>query len=218
MSARLAILGVAVAEADEIADETAPAVVEPLLRQPKLWTRAEVLRRECPVPGTSGVYAWFFRELPHPDINAEGCHEHEGAWLLYVGISPKQPPANRRPASRQKLRTRIRYHYRGNAEGSTLRLTLGCLLSESLAISLRRVGSGRRLTFGGGEATLAEWMAENALVCWAETPDPLMAEELLIKQLDLPLNLDQNRAHPFHATLSAIRSQARREARAGGVY
>jgi hypothetical protein len=28
---------------------------------------------------------------------------------------------------------------RGNAEGSTLRLTLGCLLSEQLGIELRRV-------------------------------------------------------------------------------
>ena len=50
------------------------------------------------------------------------------------------------------MRERIRYHYQGNAEGSTLRLTLGCLLSEELDIELRRVGSGKRMTFaeGGG--------------------------------------------------------------------
>ena len=39
---------------------------------------------------------------------------------------------------------RIRYHFRGNAEGSTLRLTLGCLLIKPLGIELRRVGSGKR--------------------------------------------------------------------------
>jgi hypothetical protein len=45
--------------------------------------------------------------------------------------------------SRQSLRTRIRYHFRGNAAGSTLRLSLGCLLG----LALRRVGSGARMTY-----------------------------------------------------------------------
>ncbi|MER6923283.1 GIY-YIG nuclease family protein [Streptomyces spiralis] len=54
---------------------------------------------------------------------------------------------------------RGRYHYRGNAAGSTLRLTLGCLFG----LELRRVGSGTRLTFGRvGEARLSQWMAANA--------------------------------------------------------
>ncbi|MET9440781.1 GIY-YIG nuclease family protein [Streptomyces sp. NPDC006610] len=57
--------------------------------------------------------------------------------------------ANR--TSTQNLRKRVRYHYRGNAAGSTLRLTLGCLLG----LELRRVGSGKRMTFGkAGEAIL----------------------------------------------------------------
>jgi hypothetical protein len=58
---------------------------------------------------------------------------------------------------------RIRYHYSGNAAGSTLRLNLGCLLAERLGIQLRRVGSGQRLTFAAGEARLSAWMADNAL-------------------------------------------------------
>jgi len=41
----------------------------------------------------------------------------------------------------------MRDHFTGNAEGSTLRLTLGCLLSETLNIKLRRVGRGKRHTF-----------------------------------------------------------------------
>ncbi|WP_432763024.1 GIY-YIG nuclease family protein [Actinomadura xylanilytica] len=73
-----------------------------------------------------------------------------------------------RPSS-QHLRRRIRYHYRGNAYGSTLRLSLGCLLG----LELRRVGSGTRLTFAQmGEATLTEWMHEHAQVCWIKHPEP----------------------------------------------
>ena len=86
--------------------------------------------------------------------------------LLYVGISPKAPPANGRAPNRQNLRTRLRYHMRGNAEGSTLRLTLGCLLAEDLGLCSRRVGSGKRLTFCDGEKRLSEWLAENAFVTW----------------------------------------------------
>src|SRR5436190_16291096 len=101
---------------------------------------------------------------------------------------------------------------RGNAYGSTLRLTLGCLLAEPLGIELRQVGSGKRRTFAAGEAKLSEWMAQNAFVCWMETPEPWTVETQLITSVCLPLNLDQNRGHTFHARLSAIRAAAKRRA------
>lgn len=106
-------------------------------------------------PRSPGVYSWFFRRLPAP-VPTTGCVMRDGAVLLYVGISPKNPK------SRQTLRSRIRYHFRGNAEGSTLRLTLGCLLEAKLGTVLRRVGSGKRKTFGEAERKLTAWMAENA--------------------------------------------------------
>jgi hypothetical protein len=39
-------------------------------------------------------------------------------------------------------------------------------------------------------------------------------ESELISQLDLPLNLDQNRHNAFHDRLKALRTQAREHARA----
>jgi hypothetical protein len=41
------------------------------------------------------------------------------------------------------VRQQLWTHYAGNAEGSTLRKTLGCMLAEQLGIQLRRVGSGQ---------------------------------------------------------------------------
>ena len=61
---------------------------------------------------------------------------------------------NGRSPSRQTLQDRVRYHYGGNAEGSTLRKTLGILLADELGIELRRVGSGKRMTFVDGELKL----------------------------------------------------------------
>ena len=167
--------------------------------------------RDCPVPRASGVYAWYFREVPRL-IPIDGCRTAHGATLLYVGISPKRPPSNGAPPSRQSLRQRVRYHYRGNAAGSTLRLTLGCLLASHIGTVLRRVGSGERFTFADREAVLSAWMERNALVVWVPTEAPWDLEEELITSVPLPLNLDQNRGHPFHSTLSELRRAARREA------
>jgi hypothetical protein len=104
-----------------------------------VYASAAILKRPSPVPAGPSVYAWFFRDVP-----LDGCLNHGGMPLLYVGISPKAPPTNSAPISRQVLRSRVRYHYHGSAEGSTLRLTLGCLLDDALSIELRRVGSGQR--------------------------------------------------------------------------
>ncbi|MFD9970564.1 GIY-YIG nuclease family protein [Streptomyces sp. NPDC059011] len=165
----------------------------------RLWSAAEVSTHPCPVPAAAGVYGWHFDEAPAPGLVA--------GRLLYVGIAPRH--MSNRPST-QTLRKRVRYHFRGNAAGSTLRLTLGCLLG----LELRRVGSGGRMTFGrAGEASLTEWMAEHAQVCWLEHEEPWTMESDLIARLDVPLNLDQNRHNGFHATLSKIRSDARARAR-----
>ena len=165
----------------------------------RLWSAQEVLVRPSPVPAVAGVYGWQFELPPHPDLDARR--------LLYVGIAPRYM-ANR--TSTQNLRKRVRYHYRGNAAGATLRLTLGCLLGREL----RRVGSGKRMTFGkAGEAALSQWMADNARVCWVEQDEPWTSESQLISQLDLPLNLDQNRHNAFHSRLKELRAQARQRAR-----
>jgi hypothetical protein len=102
---------------------------------------------------------------------------------------------------------------RGNAEGSTLRLSLGCLLADQLGIELRRVGSGNRMTFSSGEERLSAWLADNARVAWNVCDEPWSLEEHLISTLDLPLNLDQNKANAFHVVLSEVRRSAKSTAR-----
>lgn len=193
-------------------DDAYGAEIEQLLRPPRTCTRDEALDRDCPIPAAAGVYAWFFAEAP-VDVPLEFCHSTAEGYLLYVGISPKAPSRDGLRQSRQNLRTRVRYHYRGNAAGSTLRLTLGSLLAGQLGIGLRRVGSGQRLTFSDGEAALSAWMGKHASVAWVETPMPWTLESALIDRLNLPLNLDQNKHSDFHERLTAARAQQRAEAR-----
>jgi len=49
-------------------------------------------------------------------------------------------------------------------------------------------------------------MGENAFVCWQSCDSPWLQELELIRSLDLPLNLRDNTAHPFHSTLAARRA------------
>lgn len=98
---------------------------------------------------------------------------------------------------------------RGNAEGSTLRFTLGCLLEEDLGIQLRRVGSGKRRTFASGEAILSDWLSKNAFVTWVACSEPWRHEVQIIPQVSLPLNLQGNNKHPFYNILKMIRKNAK---------
>lgn len=185
----------------------------PLLEPEKLFRRSDVLARPCPVPQAAGVYAWYFNAVP-PGIDASACHQVLGRALLYIGISPKEPPRNGRAPSRQTLRSRLKCHFGGNAAGSTLRLTLGCLLSEQLGLRLRRVGTSSRLTFTNpGERDLDRWLDENAFVTWLCTERPWEAEsEILASDLSLPLNLSGRRVLANAQAVSAARSAARRGA------
>ncbi|MGV0635910.1 GIY-YIG nuclease family protein, partial [Mycolicibacillus trivialis] len=160
-------------------------------------SHSDVFMRPSPIPAEPGVYGWWFRRLPAA-IDVSRCERQGDLTLLYAGISPSRPPANGKPASRQNIRKRVTYHFRGNAEGSTLRKTLGCLLAEGLGIELRRVGSGTRRTFGAGEALLSQWMADNALISWITVTEPWVLECELFNTLDLPLNLQGNTHNSFY--------------------
>jgi hypothetical protein len=99
----------------------------------------------------------------------------------------------------------LKDHYAGNAYGSTLRLSLGCLLSDQLGIRLQEREGSKSKTFGQGEELLSEWMAQNAFVAWMLESEPWLYEQELIRLASPPLNLQGNRDHPFYPKLSRIR-------------
>ena len=175
-----------------------------------LHSRAEVLNRPSPVPAKNGLYAWYFADVPQI-VSTAGCLTVDGKTLLYIGIAPDK---SSKPNSRQSLLGRVRYHYRGNAEGSTLRRTLGVLLESKSGFPLRRVGSGTRITLThAGERYLDEWMGRNAFVAWMACPEPWVLERELLGKFSCPLNLKDNDHHAFAPVLRRMRSEALRRAR-----
>lgn len=188
------------------------AVITSLLQPDRLWSAAEIVNGFAHVPKAAGVYAWYFDVVP-PDVPTNGCHiSPDGQVLLYVGIAPREAKTTTKPSMRT-LRHRLRDHLGGNAEGSTLRLTLGCLLAEQLGIQLRRVGSGKRYTFTNpGEIVLDRWLAAHAHIAFAAVERPWEIESRLLSQLSLPLNLSGNVAHLFATQLSRLRRAAKLKA------
>tara|TARA_B100000686_G_C16524229_1_gene828857 strand:- start:201 stop:809 length:609 start_codon:yes stop_codon:yes gene_type:complete len=176
----------------------------------RFHSRDEVLSKPSPIPKANGLYGWYFNEIPGK-TPTDNCITSDNKTLLYVGISPDK---SSKPNSTQNLRKRITYHYRGNAEGSTLRRTLGILLTEESGYPLRRVGSGKRMTLThDGEKWLDEWMQGNAFICWMEHDEPWTIEEDLISISHPPLNIMGNSEHPFYLTLRATRKEAIEKAR-----
>ncbi len=151
-------------------------------------------------PRRAGVYAWFFANPPNA-VPTSDSMVRDGAYLLYVGIASDK---------RNGLHSRVREHFTSNAAGSTLRMSLGCLLEEKLGTVLVR--AGLRRTFGPRESALTEWIRAHARLSWFPMDNPEHIERRLIASLLPPLNLDQNETHPFHPILTQIRLRARQRA------
>ncbi|MBL9009232.1 MAG: hypothetical protein JNJ46_33540 [Myxococcales bacterium] len=185
----------------------------PDLTQAPLIAPSDLFGSSALPPRAAGIYAWYF-DAPPPHVPIADCLQRGPFTLLYIGIAPKQP-SSFGAVSRATLRSRLRQHCVGTVEGSTLRLTLGCLLADTLGLRLAALGRSGRLTFGAdGEARLSAWMAVHARVSFVITPEPWEIERQLLSATSLPLNLRDNDGHPFRSTLGAIRSAARARARA----
>jgi hypothetical protein len=132
----------------------ASEIVGRLSTPERLWKRPEVLLLPSPVPPRQ----WNLGVVLSCDSCGSPDRRTARPKQRVAALRRNRPRAPYRSGkiSSQTIRRRIRYHYRGNAYGSTLRLTLGCLLSEHVGIRLCRVGTKNRKTFGNGESKLSE--------------------------------------------------------------
>jgi len=163
----------------------------------------------CTAPREKGIYAWWFRPGVL-QVPTAAYVEVAGRQLLYVGIAPRKPSAAGKESA-SRLRNRLMTHATKDASRSTLRLSLGVLLSRELSLSLGTHGS--RVHWGPeGESRLSRWMEQHASVTWLANDQPWVAERELIRHVPLALNLDE-RDDPFATFLSARRRELRSAAR-----
>ncbi len=181
------------------------SLVRELLYSARLYRWSELKNNPTLPPRSTGVYAWFFNRVP-AGVPTDSCLVREGTTLLYVGETGKKTLWDRLKSQ----------HFGGNAESSTLRQTLGCLLEGELGtVLMLKPGSGKpSKTFMEKEGFLTGWMADNARVAWVKTPKPQILEDHLLKTQGrgLPLNIKGNPNNPFRVRLKELREKALRRA------
>ena len=173
---------------------------DPILKSPKELEKEKT-------PSSSGVYGWYFDEPP-PYVPKDGCTVVKTGlwpfrkkwWLLYIGQA-------------KNLKDRIvTYHIKGRhyPEGtmSSLRLSLGCLLTKELNIFLWKIPTDKegkyRYTFGKKEKKLNNWLRKHARVAWFITKNIDAVEKKTIAEYTLPLNYIGSTHHPLAKPLSDL--------------
>lgn len=179
-------------------------ITESLRNPERLFSIPELIGLPRETWPSAGIYGWWFDVMPGscPLGNATGFSRWH---LLYVGIGPVNE------ASGRTFRDRVlANHVKGTARNSTLRLSLGSLLWDS--IGLMPTPYGGKVNFGTTESALSEWMNAHCRVSWVTHPEPWTAETGVMSRLDLPLNIEHNSNHPFCSVLSSARERVRRHA------
>lgn len=164
-------------------------------------------------PRLPGAYAWFSDTVPSfiPD---QPLTKRDGLALLYVGIAPRASATGGRDPNRTALAPRIRYHATGKADASALRLTLGCVLVDTLGLQLLQHPDEERFTWGAGEALLSEWIQTHLQVGWIVHSRPWEITDMAFRSLFLPLNLNVTDPTPFHRMLDKRKRHMEESARA----
>lgn len=136
------------------------------------------------IPSLSGNYIFVLREgskLTGIDIPVTFT-KFRGYDVIYVGEASKS------------LQSRIvKQHFKGNAGKSTLRKSIGCLFGYDLIPRDSKYDENRKTKFNvADENRLSDWIKTNLLLFYYPNKDYANVEDQLIKDLNPPLNLNNN--------------------------
>lgn len=182
-------------------------LVEYFKKPKKIYSLRDLIK--SPPPSDSGVYGWYFNKLP-PYVPKKGCTVIKKGLRLRPPFSFRQKWYLLYIGRAEDLKDRISdYHIKGKyyAKGtmSSLRLSLGCLLSEKLGLTL----SYPPESFGKKEKRLNKWIEKHMRVAWIETNNIKIVESKAITDHTLPLNYRDNIHHPLAKPLHNLRKEFR---------
>lgn len=170
------------------------------LKRLSLTSSHQIASNPTLVPHEPGVYFVFFdsgtcllEQCGYLEFDDTYPVSVDGYDLLYVG------------ATMRDLRLRLMNHLTGNSRASSLRMTLGALLSEEL--HLEPVGDGTRtyFDFGDGERRLTDWIGAHTRVGFQACSNPFAIEKQLLKSIAAPLNITDRKRHAFSKYLMNLR-------------
>ena len=128
-----------------------------LLSKAPLYRSSDLEAKPVLPPASPGVYAWLFSRIPG-SVPTMGCLVRDGAVLLYVGISPKNPEAGRPSGAESGITSgaMLKVQHFGSPWTACWNPNLARFFGVLVQANAGQFGdTGRKLT---------EWMAENASV------------------------------------------------------
>lgn len=162
-----------------------------------------IRRQPLLVPDGPGLYAFLLNDASalDPALDALGLQLDSarlGAQpILYLGCS------------RDSLRRRLKTHLSHDTARSTFRMSLGAVLSTSLQLTPRPVGTPRCFSFDPpGEQVLSAWIDRHVSVALRVARDPAPVERDLIQTADPVLNIS-GRRNQAAWTVSMLRRRCR---------
>ncbi len=184
--------------------------IEALVSDPVTIADARRPEKDRGIPNKAGLYAWW---LTSPDalpaVPASPHPSEPGLALMYVGVAPADAD------SAETLRSRtLKKHVSSGLAGSTLRRSLAALLWQDKGWTPRLTETGRFKFSPEDNAALSAWQERNLRLSWLAIESPWNHEDLAIRELEPPLNLADNRDHPFYEDMKSARTffKARAEA------
>jgi hypothetical protein len=168
-------------------------VVAALLKPARPLAEAVASPAAGGMPAAPGVYAWWTPPGSLPDVVGPPHATSRMLELVYVGIAPGAPGAQR------TMRDRLLKDHARRTRRSTLRRGLAAFLWEREAWTPITTGDSRPTLDRPSEALLTAWMRENLAVTWAVHDRPWDVEAAVIAQLSPPLNIEQNGDHPLYS-------------------
>lgn len=108
--------------------------------------------------------------------------EYLGLRIIYTGV-----------ASLNLRQRDFRAHFKGTAGRSTLRKSLGCFWGyKFIPRDKHHPDNGKVMYSASDEAALSDWMKENLLLLFCANDNFDNNEDIIIKELNPPLNLSKN--------------------------
>ena len=136
------------------------------------------------VPALPGNYIFALRKNSKlPDVGIPVTYtKFRDYEVVYVGL-----------ASNSLKDRDVKKHFYGNAGGSTLRKSLGCLLGYNLIPRDSHYSSNGKTKFNvADESKLSDWIKTNLLLLYYPNKEFESVESHLIQELNPRLNLDKN--------------------------
>ena len=143
------------------------------------------------LPKSSGVYFWYVNQKGADllGIDISECHVKGGYYLVYIGLA-------------KSIHQRLDWHCFDKHSSSTIKSGFLSTLRQTLSALL--VGN-----MVDAEEIVNNFMSNYMMVEYETRLDYIDYEKNLILQHNLPLNLKNNKNHPFYKTLKLKRKESK---------